>query len=157
MALMFLLSGLFVWPSLERKGGARFLRDRVLRLGVPFAVAAGILMPLAYYAANWQFILEYGERAIEIGMRITGLQKAATLAAELGPEEALKRGLGAAAASFAQQGDVAFDLKSAVSATIGMTAACVGTYATCFDAEAVRRIAHAASSSEPMKAASVGV
>jgi peptidoglycan/LPS O-acetylase OafA/YrhL len=49
MALMFLLSGLFAWPSLERKGGARFLRDRILRLGVPFAVAAGILMPLAYY------------------------------------------------------------------------------------------------------------
>jgi peptidoglycan/LPS O-acetylase OafA/YrhL len=49
MALMFLLSGLFVWPSLERKGGARFLHDRILRLGVPFAVAAGILMPLAYY------------------------------------------------------------------------------------------------------------
>jgi peptidoglycan/LPS O-acetylase OafA/YrhL len=49
MALMFLLSGLFVWPGLERKGGARFLRDRILRLGVPFAVAAGILMPLAYY------------------------------------------------------------------------------------------------------------
>jgi hypothetical protein len=51
MALMFLLSGLFVWPSLKRKGGARFLRDRILRLGVPFAVAAGILMPLAYYPA----------------------------------------------------------------------------------------------------------
>ncbi len=49
MALMFLLSGLFVWPSLKRKGSARFLRDRLLRLGVPFAVAAGILMPLAYY------------------------------------------------------------------------------------------------------------
>jgi hypothetical protein len=49
MALMFLLSGLFVWPSLERKGAARFLRDRALRLGVPFAVAAGILAPLAYY------------------------------------------------------------------------------------------------------------
>ena len=49
MALMFLLSGLFVWPSLEREGGARFLRDRMLRLGVPFAVTAGILMPLAYY------------------------------------------------------------------------------------------------------------
>jgi peptidoglycan/LPS O-acetylase OafA/YrhL len=49
MALMFLLSGLFVWPSLERKGGAKFLRDRIVRLGVPFAVAAGILMPLAYY------------------------------------------------------------------------------------------------------------
>jgi peptidoglycan/LPS O-acetylase OafA/YrhL len=49
MALMFLLSGLFVPPSLKRKGGARFLRDRILRLGVPFAVASGILMPLAYY------------------------------------------------------------------------------------------------------------
>src|SRR5262249_52738114 len=49
MALMFLLSGLFFWPSLERKGSARFLRDRALRLGVPFAVAAGILAPLAYY------------------------------------------------------------------------------------------------------------
>jgi peptidoglycan/LPS O-acetylase OafA/YrhL len=49
MALMFLLSGLFVWPSLKRKGSARFLRDRILRLGVPFVVAVGILMPLAYY------------------------------------------------------------------------------------------------------------
>lgn len=49
MALMFLLSGLFVWPSLERKGAAKFLRDRFLRLGVPFAIAVGILAPLAYY------------------------------------------------------------------------------------------------------------
>jgi len=49
MALMFLLSGFFVWPSLERKGPARFVRDRILRLGVPFTLAAGILMPLAYY------------------------------------------------------------------------------------------------------------
>lgn len=49
MTLMFLLSGLFVWPSLERKGGASFLRERILRLGLPFAVAAAILMPLAYY------------------------------------------------------------------------------------------------------------
>ncbi len=49
MALMFLLSGLFAWPSLERKGAARFLRDRMLRLGVPFVVACAILMPIAYY------------------------------------------------------------------------------------------------------------
>jgi peptidoglycan/LPS O-acetylase OafA/YrhL len=49
MALMFLLSGLFVWSGLERKGAATFLRDRVLRLGVPFVFAAAILMPLAYY------------------------------------------------------------------------------------------------------------
>jgi peptidoglycan/LPS O-acetylase OafA/YrhL len=49
MALMFLLSGLFVWPSIERKGGAGFLRERSLRLGLPFIVAVGILMPIAYY------------------------------------------------------------------------------------------------------------
>jgi hypothetical protein len=36
MALMFFLSGLFVWPSLARKKGWGFLRDRALRLGLPF-------------------------------------------------------------------------------------------------------------------------
>jgi peptidoglycan/LPS O-acetylase OafA/YrhL len=49
MALMFLLSGLFVWPSLERRGVAEFLRERGLRLGIPFVVVVGILMPFAYY------------------------------------------------------------------------------------------------------------
>ena len=46
--LMFLLSGLFVWPSWNGKS-TRFLRDRALRLGVPFAIAAAVLAPLAYY------------------------------------------------------------------------------------------------------------
>ena len=50
MSLMFLLSGLFVGPSLARKGGASFLRDRALRLGAPFVVMA-LLAPLAYYPA----------------------------------------------------------------------------------------------------------
>jgi hypothetical protein len=30
MSLMFLLSGLFVWRSLDRKGAAGFLRERIL-------------------------------------------------------------------------------------------------------------------------------
>jgi peptidoglycan/LPS O-acetylase OafA/YrhL len=51
MALMFLLSGLFVWASLERKGTHGFLHDRATRLGLPFAVAALLLAPLAYYPA----------------------------------------------------------------------------------------------------------
>lgn len=51
MALMFLLSGLFVWSSLERKGSRKFLRDRALRLGAPFVAAIAILAPLAYYPA----------------------------------------------------------------------------------------------------------
>lgn len=50
MSLMFLLSGLFVGPSLARKGGGSFLRDRGLRLGAPFVVVA-LMAPLAYYPA----------------------------------------------------------------------------------------------------------
>jgi surface polysaccharide O-acyltransferase-like enzyme len=51
MCLMFLLSGLFVWPSLQRKGVGNFLRDRALRLGLPFLALIFILMPIAYYAS----------------------------------------------------------------------------------------------------------
>jgi hypothetical protein len=57
MALMFLLSGLFVWPSLERKGGARFLRDRILRLGVPFCSRRGnpdAARLLSVLCGNWR-------------------------------------------------------------------------------------------------------
>ncbi|SHN83222.1 acyltransferase family protein [Bradyrhizobium erythrophlei] len=50
MAAMFLLSGLFVWSSLKRKGVGDFLRGRLLRLALPFAIGAVILMPMAYYA-----------------------------------------------------------------------------------------------------------
>ena len=49
MALLFLLSGLFVLPALRRKGIRRFLIERALRLGLPFLVAAGLLSPLAFY------------------------------------------------------------------------------------------------------------
>ena len=49
MSLMFFLSGLFVWKSLQRKGPGAFVRDRVVRLGIPFAVAAALVAPLAYY------------------------------------------------------------------------------------------------------------
>src|SRR5271163_1530560 len=52
MAAMFLLSGLFVWPSLKRKGVGDFLRGRLLRLGLPYVVGAVILMPIAYYAVE---------------------------------------------------------------------------------------------------------
>ena len=49
MPLMFLLSGLFVWPSLSRKGPVRYLAGRFRRLGLPFAVAVLTIIPLAYY------------------------------------------------------------------------------------------------------------
>jgi Acyltransferase family len=50
MMAMFFLSGLFVWPSLQRKGIGWFLRDRFWRLGLPFIVCAVLLMPFAYWA-----------------------------------------------------------------------------------------------------------
>ena len=49
MTLMFFISGLFVWPSLVRKGSRTFLFDRAFRLGLPFCLVVGLLMPLAYY------------------------------------------------------------------------------------------------------------
>jgi hypothetical protein len=49
MQLMFFLSGLFVWPSLLRKGAKTFLHGRVLRLGVPFILGVYLLMPVTYY------------------------------------------------------------------------------------------------------------
>ena len=39
MAMFFFLSGLFVWPGLAHKVAGIFLRDRLLRLGLPFAIA----------------------------------------------------------------------------------------------------------------------
>jgi Acyltransferase family len=50
MAMFFFLSGLFVWPSLTHKAPHIFLRDRLLRLGLPFVIAAFTIIPIAYYA-----------------------------------------------------------------------------------------------------------
>ena len=61
MALMFFLSGMFVWDSLRRKGTAKFLRDRALRLGAPFLVAAAVIAPLAYYPTYVQSQAAGGE------------------------------------------------------------------------------------------------
>ena len=49
MSLMFLVSGLFVLPGLQRKGVSRYLKDRIWRLGLPFLACATLIMPLAYY------------------------------------------------------------------------------------------------------------
>jgi hypothetical protein len=49
ITLLFFLSGLFIWPSLMRKGANLFVYDRLWRIGVPFALAAAFLMPVAVY------------------------------------------------------------------------------------------------------------
>jgi len=54
MSLMFLVSGLFFWHGLARKGVKTFLRDRFLRLGLPFVVAVVFFSPVAYYPSYLQ-------------------------------------------------------------------------------------------------------
>src|SRR3984957_4034429 len=53
MSLMFFVSGLFVFSALRRHGTVGFVRDRLLRLGLPFVFALVVLMPIACYA-SWQ-------------------------------------------------------------------------------------------------------
>src|SRR6201746_648387 len=52
MAMFFFLSGLFVWPSIARKGPLNHLADRLRRLALPFVICAFTVIPLAYYAIS---------------------------------------------------------------------------------------------------------
>ena len=54
MAMFFFLSGLFVWPSLTHKAPQIFVRERLLRLGLAFAICAFTIIPVAYYALALQ-------------------------------------------------------------------------------------------------------
>lgn len=49
MSLMFFISGWFVWRSLRRKGTSAFVRDRAMRLGVPFLLGVLFVIPFGYY------------------------------------------------------------------------------------------------------------
>jgi len=50
IALLFLVAGLLTVPSMERKGPRHFARDRLIRLGVPFAVYVLLVQPVVVYA-----------------------------------------------------------------------------------------------------------
>ena len=52
MALFFLISGLLTQDSLARKGEARFMVDRLWRLGLPFALYTVVAWPLVEYALH---------------------------------------------------------------------------------------------------------
>jgi peptidoglycan/LPS O-acetylase OafA/YrhL len=54
MALMFFVSGLFVWRSLRGKGSVSFLRDRILRLGIPFLFGVSVILPIAHFTSYLQ-------------------------------------------------------------------------------------------------------
>ncbi len=46
MGLFFMISAYFLPPSLQKKGAAKFMRDRLVKLGVPFLIIAGGVYPL---------------------------------------------------------------------------------------------------------------
>jgi len=78
MGLLFFVAGFFVAPSYDRKGFARFVRDRGIRLGVPTALYMLIIGPLTQYflsqswgsggfAYQWVSHLRDGEVLSETG------------------------------------------------------------------------------------------
>lgn len=49
MPMLFFLAGLFVFPSLRRRGVKDFLREKMVRLGLPFIIGITILVPPQTY------------------------------------------------------------------------------------------------------------
>lgn len=49
MGMFFLISAIFLLPSLQRKGTGKFLKDRFIRLGIPLLVFYFLLSPLTVF------------------------------------------------------------------------------------------------------------
>lgn len=56
MGLFFLISGLLTPAAVNRKGPGRFVRDRLIRLGVPFVAFTLLLWPLTIYAIREPYL-----------------------------------------------------------------------------------------------------
>lgn len=54
MSLFFLISGYLMVASYDRGGPARFLRSRLLRLGVPLLIFFFLIIPLQQYLGHWR-------------------------------------------------------------------------------------------------------
>jgi peptidoglycan/LPS O-acetylase OafA/YrhL len=52
MGLFLLISAYFVPGSYDRKGPARFVKDRLVRLGIPLAIYCWVLRPILIYAGG---------------------------------------------------------------------------------------------------------
>jgi glucans biosynthesis protein C len=65
LGLFFLISAYFTPGAYDRKGGGPFLRDRLLRLGLPLLIYDGLINPFVLYIAAgfpgsyWQFYTSY--------------------------------------------------------------------------------------------------
>ncbi len=61
MSLMFLIAGLFVVKSIQRKGTAAFIRDRFFRLFIPFLLIGTVINLIAHYPA---YLIAHGNGSI---------------------------------------------------------------------------------------------
>lgn len=61
MGLFFFLSSYFIPDSYERKGGAMFLRDRLLRLGIPMLVYYFFIGPVTVWFAKFRGMQPLGD------------------------------------------------------------------------------------------------
>jgi hypothetical protein len=52
MGLLFLLSGYFTPSAYDRKGGHQFIKDRLIRLGIPMVVFVGLVEPAVDYVVT---------------------------------------------------------------------------------------------------------
>jgi tetratricopeptide (TPR) repeat protein len=105
------------------------------------------MMKLAYYSPHWRLILQHGERALSIGMRITGLSLAQGLKPVIGRKLSLVIGLVIGSIGF-QRRAVGYDLQTAIKASCAILPAVTATHATCLDPVAVGRVQRVV---EPLK------
>jgi glucan biosynthesis protein C len=52
MSIMFFIAGYFALAPLIKKGASQFLKDKSVRLGIPFVLGTTVLAPLAAYIAH---------------------------------------------------------------------------------------------------------
>lgn len=55
MTLFFVISAYFVLPSLKRKGAARFILDKLKRLGIPVLLTIFVLAPIMLSTVGWSY------------------------------------------------------------------------------------------------------
>jgi glucan biosynthesis protein C len=73
MGLFLLISAYFVPGSYDRKGAGRFLKDRLVRLGIPLAIYSWVIHPILIYAyLTWTEGLHSSLRSFYTGLYFTG-------------------------------------------------------------------------------------
>jgi tRNA A-37 threonylcarbamoyl transferase component Bud32 len=103
-----------------------------------------MLVPAAFFIDR-NIALKYGERAVQLGLKLTGLGLAQKLSRFLGKKLGLVLGLIVASVRFAKQRKLGlkYTLPDAIGALCRIVPATVGTFNICYDIEAVKRLARA--------------